>query len=593
MDLVSLASETSTPMYLLILLLLGGLGGLLIGMKMLQESTEKLATGGLKKLFTKTANSKLAGVGIGTLATMIMQSSGATTIMVVGFVNAGVMSLAQATCYIMGANIGTTITAQLVALGGLSSNSFPLTQILISFTFIGAFIQMMFKKKFPKLAEVGNFIAGLGLIFLGLDVMTNNMKAIFLNEAIKNALTTITNPFLLLFIGIVLTVIAQSSSAVTSILLAVAISGTMIGGSGNGILYVILGTNIGSCSTALISAIGSSTNGKRTAVIHLLFNLFGSLLFFIMLIFFKDFMSLTFAKMFPDSTATQIAMFHTFFNLTCTIIFLPFTKVFVFLSKKIVPDKVDKSKGKKHELIKNLLPKDTTIYQGNVFLDPRLLQTPEVALEQAVKFYNSMADAAMSDLRLAISGFKEKNLDIASEVDSIEMDVLKMSKDLTSFLVSISSSGVSSSSSKRISRMLLDISDIVRLTEVADNITGYTRHEVNDKLNFSPIVFTQIDDMTKLLEKQFEQSKEITNHPSLELLKLTRQTEDDIDNQRTLMSKGHLDRLADGTCDAQNSNVFFNLVSNLERCGDHLNFISERSCQDLITDKNDSITLHP
>ena len=161
MNLPFLATETNqTPMYLCILLLLGGLGGLLIGMKMLQESTERLATGGLKKLFTKTANSKLAGVGIGTLATMIMQSSGATTIMVVGFVNAGVMSLTQATCYIMGANIGTTITAQLVALGGLSSSSFPLTQILISFTFIGAFVQMLFKKKFPKIAEADNFIAG-------------------------------------------------------------------------------------------------------------------------------------------------------------------------------------------------------------------------------------------------------------------------------------------------------------------------------------------------------------------------------------------------------------------------------------------------
>lgn len=593
MNLPFLATETNqTPMYLCILLLLGGLGGLLIGMKMLQESTERLATGGLKKLFTKTANSKLAGVGIGTLATMIMQSSGATTIMVVGFVNAGVMSLTQATCYIMGANIGTTITAQLVALGGLSSSSFPLTQILISFTFIGAFVQMLFKKKFPKIAEAGNFIAGLGLIFLGLDVMTTNMKAIFLNDAIKNALTTISNPFLLLAIGVILTIIAQSSSAVTSILLAVAISGAMIGGSGNGILYVILGTNIGSCSTAILSAIGSTTNGKRTAVIHLLFNLFGSIIFFIMLYFWKDFMDMTFVKLFSESTATQIAMFHTFFNVTCTIIFLPFTKVFVFLSKKLIPEKKADIKNKKYKLVKNLLPLSENMYQGSDFLDARLLQTPEVALEQAIKFYHAMASSAMADLKLSIRGFTEKNKNLSEDVTKIEMDVLTMSKELTEFLVQISANGVSSGSSKRISRMLLDISDIVRLTEVADNITGYTRHEVDESLVFSDIVFSQIDEMLLLLEKQFNQCEKITEHPSLDLLEKTRTTEDEIDNQRTLMARGHLDRLSSGQCSAQNSNVFFNLVSNLERCGDHLNFISERSCQDLITDKT-SLAIRP
>lgn len=592
MNITLLQNDISTPMYINILMLLGGLGALLIGMRMLQESTEKIATSGLKKLFTKTANSKLAGVGIGTIATMIMQSSGATTIMVVGFVNAGVMSLTQATCYIMGANIGTTITAQLVALGGLSSSQFPLTTILIALTFVGVFMQMIFKRKFYKASEIGNFIAGLGLLFLGLDVMTTNMKIIFLNETITTFLTTINNPFLLLAIGVVLTIIAQSSSAITSILLAVAMAGTIIGGSGNGILFVILGTNIGSCSTALLSAIGSSTNGKRTAVIHLLFNTIGSILFFIVLYYFKDFMSLTFAKWFPDSTSTQIAMFHTFFNLVCTIIFLPFTKVFVYLSKKLVPESEPEKKTSKYKLTKNLLPANKVITSGNDFLDPRLLQTPEVALEQAVKYYHEMAKSSIKDLNIALSAFKNRDLNTSTDVENIEKNVLLMSKELTSYLVSISANGVSSTSSKRISRMLLDISDIVRLTEVADNITGYTRHEVNDNLTFSNIVFNQMKDMQDLLNLQFNQVEEISENPSLSLLKKTREVEDKIDNLRTIMVKGHLDRLASGECKPVNSNVFFNLVSNLERCGDHLNFISERSCQDLIGPKEE-VTLHP
>ena len=337
---LTLVEAETTPVWIPILLLLGGLGALFIGMSMLQSATEKLATGGLKKLFEKTASSKLAGVGIGTLSTMIMQSSGATTVMVVGFVNAGVMTLAQAATYIMGANIGTTITAQIVALGGLSSSSFPLTETIIALTLAGTLIKMAFKKKHPKIALAGDLLAGLGLLFLGLETMTSNLEILFLsNESFKSFLTSLTNPFLLLFLGIILTVLSQSSSAVTSIVLAMAMAGAVIGGSGNGVLYLILGSNIGSCSTALLSSIGATANGKRTAMIHLLFNVLGSLIFFVVLLCWPSAMELTLAKLFPDNPSLQIAMFHTFFNLLCTILFLPFVNVFVKLSKFMVKDK--------------------------------------------------------------------------------------------------------------------------------------------------------------------------------------------------------------------------------------------------------------
>lgn len=569
-------SAETTPIYIYVLLLLGGLGALLIGMRMLQEATEKLSTTGLRKLFDKTAKSKLAGVGIGTLATMIMQSSGATTVMVVGFVNAGAMTLSQAVPYIMGANIGTTITAQIVALGGLSSDVFPLTEIIILMTLVGAIMNMLFSKKHPKVALVGDLLSGLGLLFLGLNVMTENMEAMFLeNEAISTFLTDITNPFLLLFIGIVLTVIAQSSSAVTSIVLALAMAGAVIGGSGNGVLYVILGSNIGSCSTALLSAIGSTTNGKRTAVIHLLFNVFGSLLFFIILLCWPSCMEMTFAKMFPDNPATQIAMFHTFFNVICTILFLPFSELFVKLSRKIVPDK--KEKKEHYDL-----------------LDPRFLETPELALTQAIQFYHQMAKKAFDDLTLSLKGFQKRDESVNDEVDKIEREVLTMSKELTSFLVDISAKGVSSASSQRISRMQLDIADIVRLTEVADNITGYTRHEIHDELSFSTVVYTELDDMEKELQTQFNQVDEIVEKPSLDLLKETRASENRIDALRTKMVKEHLDRLTKGECKPQNSNVFINLVGNLERCGDHLNFIAERACQELSPSSDEPmVSLHP
>lgn len=569
-----LVDSEATPIWIPILLMIGGLGALFVGMNMLQCSTEKLATGGLKKLFAKTAKSKFAGVGIGTLATMIMQSSGATTIMVVGFVNAGVMSLVQAATYIMGANIGTTITAQIVALGGLTSSSFPLTEIIISLTLVGVLLRLFLGKKFPKVALAGDMVTGLGLLFLGLETMTSNMQSIFLNDQnLKNALTSLTNPFLLLLIGIVLTALAQSSSAVTSIVLAMAMAGAVIGGEGNGVLYLILGSNIGSCSTALLSAIGSTTNGKRASIIHLLFNVFGSLIFFIILICWKDAMKLTFERWFPNNPATQIAMFHTFFNLVCTILFLPFTKGLVFLATKIIPEK-----GKKTE---------------SDLLDPRFLTTPELALTQAISYYHIMAKAALDDLNTSLQAFMDKK-QIEEKINKEETRVLKMSKELGAFIVEIAGKGVSPKSQKRISRMQLDIADIVRLTEVADNIISYTRHEIEENLVFSPAVMNDLQEMQKNINAMFAQTTLVLDHPDLERLNKARSIEDAIDKQRTDMVNAHLKRLERGECKPQSSNVFINLVGNLERCGDHLNFIAERSCSDLNKgDENSNISLHP
>ena len=563
---LTLVEAETTPVWIPILLLLGGLGALFIGMSMLQSATEKLATGGLKKLFEKTASSKLAGVGIGTLSTMIMQSSGATTVMVVGFVNAGVMTLAQAATYIMGANIGTTITAQIVALGGLSSSSFPLTETIIALTLAGTLIKMTFKKKHPKIALAGDLLAGLGLLFLGLETMTSNLQILFLsNESFKSFLTSLTNPFLLLFLGIILTVLSQSSSAVTSIVLAMAMAGAVIGGSGNGVLYLILGSNIGSCSTALLSSIGATANGKRTAMIHLLFNVLGSLIFFVVLLCWPSAMELTLAKLFPDNPSLQIAMFHTFFNLLCTILFLPFVNVFVKLSKFMVKDK------------KGSVESD--------LLDPRFLSTPELALSQALSFYHLLANQSLSLLDISLDAFLDKDETKAEEINASKEKIAKMAKELSTFLVSVGDKGLAPSSSGKISRMQLDIADILRLEEVAENIVGYTRHEVSDELTFSSVVKDDLCRMKKMLEEMFSLVSKTLDKPDLQNLRLIHRKEDEIDALRSGMIAGHLERLEQGKCKPQSSNVFINLVGNLERCGDHLNFIAERNCSHLLPEE--------
>ena len=252
----------------LVLELCGGLGAFLIGMNMMSDSMSRLAHGRLKSMLNKTANNRIAGVGIGAAVTMIIQSSSATTVMVVGLVNAGIMTLFQATAVIMGANIGTTITAWIASLGSLDVSAF-----LLVLAVVGVFMTMFSKTE--KVKVIGNVFAGLGLIFVGLGVMSDSMDPELhpeIMEVIRNALSVVKNPFLLLLIGVVATGIVQSSSAVTSIVVVLAMSGVLIGGTGDGVYYVIIGSNIGTCVTAMISSIGANPNARRAAVIHLLFN---------------------------------------------------------------------------------------------------------------------------------------------------------------------------------------------------------------------------------------------------------------------------------------------------------------------------------
>ena len=311
----------------LIFKMLSSLGALLIGFKMLSENIEKLATNRLKKLFNKTSNNKLAGVGIGIVTTAIVESSAATTVMVVGLVNAGAMSLYQAAAVIMGANIGTTVTAQIVAL-----QSFNFGDFAIILTFIGIAMATFIKRDGIK--TLGLALAGLGLVFFGLGFLKEAMLELNTEyEGIQKLLKSISNPFVLLLIGTAFTALVQSSTAITTILISMAAAGIVIGGTGNGILFVILGTNIGTCVSALISSVGANSNAKRASFIHLLFNMFGALVFFIFLVSYKGFMEDTFASWFNGHPETQIAMFHTFFNITCTLIFLPLTNLFVWISK--------------------------------------------------------------------------------------------------------------------------------------------------------------------------------------------------------------------------------------------------------------------
>ena len=546
--------------------LLAGLGILLVGFKMLSDNIEKLANSGLRRLFDKTSNNRFVGVGIGAAATALIQSSGATTIMVVGFVNAGVMSLMQAAAIIMGANIGTTITAQIVAL-----NSFNIAVYAMLLAFIGMFTTMIFKKE--KIKTIGYATAGLGLVFVALEMMKNAMATDLMADTLQNLFSTISNPFLLLLLGIVFTAAMQSSSAVTSILITMVTAGIAIGGGSatelnNSALYIVLGSNIGSCVTALLSSVGASPNAKRASIIHLLFNTIGAIIVFIILICWPGFMENTFDRWFPGVPGTQLAMFHTFFNVVMTLLFLPFINLFVKAATFLVRDK-------KKE-------------QEEGFIDNRFLKTPAVAINQAAKETLRLGYLAMDNLNASIDCFISKKMDKASDVNNNNANIERLNQEILSYLIKVSSSGITGNDEKLVSKLHHIVNDFYRLAEISDNMIKYTKHIANGEFDFSDKVYEQISELRVKLNKQFENVSQIYQDQTNELIGEVDSLENEIDNMRSNMINGHIERLERGECSPQSSGVYINLVSNLERAGDHLEYIAHNIVDDyipLISDK--------
>ena len=516
---------TTQEIIFFIVKVLAGTGVFLVGVSMLTANIEQLATSKIRKIFNKTANKKLVNVGIGTLTTAFIQSSGVTTVLIVGFVNVGLINLAQATALIMGANIGTTITAQIAAL-----SAFPITTYLELLSFIGIMIAMLCQKDRTK--KVGYIIAGLGLVFIGLKIMSDAMQTN--RETLQGIFEVVTNPFFLLFIGILVTAIVQSSSATTSVIIAMSVAGLTIGTGRNEVLYIILGTNIGSCVTALMSSFGASPNAKRASLIHLLFNVFGSVLFF-------------------NSTATQIAMFHTFFNVTCTIIFLPFSNLFVKLSQLIIKDKKESLEI--------------------TYLDERIINSASLAITQLEKEMILLSDVAMSSFRLSYQSFVERDV---SRVDEIQQGIDKanrISQNIINYLIKVSAK-CTVQEEQYISNIHNSIGDIMRIAEIADNFTKYTRNEVTKHIEFSDQVMTEIKNMIGEIEKLYSLTKDVVTSKNDKLLIQVDEVEEGIDNLRKRLIDAHIERLNKGICKAESSGIFINLVSNLERLGDHLTYIA-------------------
>ena len=522
-----------------VLVTLGGLGVFLFGMKILGDYLQNAAGDRIKNMLGKVGNNRFAAVGIGTAVTAVIQSSSATTVMVVGFVNAGIMTLFQATGIIMGANIGTTITAQIVALSVL-----PVTEFFVMLTGIGFFLTMISK---PKVKTAGMIIAGFGMIFSGLYIMSAAMNTVSEMEQIRNLFAAADDPFLLFFIGLAITGIVQSSSATTGILITMAGSGLV---TLRAALFATLGINIGTCVTALLAGIGANANAKRASVIHLLFNCFGSLVFFILCYFAP--VDKWLAAAFPE-IETQIAMFHTFFNVITTLVLVWFIKPLVKLATLMVPERKKKSEVSPLK-----------------FADERLLSSPAVALGQVRRELMRKLDEAYANLTLSLQAITEVDLTRQGEFDSRDRGIMDSKSALVKYLILLSDTEPGVEAETEIATYHKTISDIDRIADLSQNVMEFTLALKENSARISDTGRAELEEMRAALdalkagvEEEFER-KDISLAGEIEAL------EQKVDEMYLKMEEGHLARMRSGECTAFTATIYIPLINNLERIGDHL-----------------------
>lgn len=533
-----------------IIQLLAGMGVFLFGMQTMSDGLEKSAGKSIRKLFSKISNNRLIGVSIGTVSTAVVQSSTAVSVMVLGFVNAGIMNLYQSTAIIMGANIGTTFDSLLYML-----NDFPIAEYLMLLAPIGVVMLMVDKK--GKLGKISEGLIGLGLLFIGLELMSSSFSG---SEPIKAFLTNIflsvNNPLLLIIIGMVVTAILHSSSLVTAIIILLV--SNLTGGFSvvNG-FYIILGSNMGTCFTALVASIGTNVNAKRTAFIHFFFNFIGVVLFLAFMLPAEQFFINFFTKISGGIASVQIAFFSIIFNILSTIIFLPFIKQIVWVSEKVVKDK------SKNETAK-----------GFTYLDERFLESPSIALEQVLKEIVSMFSLARNNLDLAMKDVIDKSDKNAQLVEENENKLDFLNHGITNYITQLSSHNLSATDEKLLGALYHVVSDIERIGDHALNCSEFAQIVVSSNINLSEDAIEEIKSMYQRVAQLCDVSQLTFEKRDKKLFSAIAKLEDEIDDMKKKFTDNHIARLRKGGCAVESSSVFFELTTNLERIGDHLTNIA-------------------
>lgn len=540
-----------------ILQLIAGIGIFLVACQMMSSNLETASSARLKSLFSRMSNSRMLGVGIGTVATAAIQSSGATTVMVIGFVNVGIMSLAQAATIIYGANIGTTVTAQIVALGLSSGGGISTTVIFAAFAGLGAFIELFSKKDTWK--TWGGIITGFGMLFVGLSLMSKSMDALAKLQEIKDFLASIEHPLMLVLFGAILTAIVQSSSVVTSIALTMAVTGLISLNQG---IYLTMGSNIGSCVVAIIAGLTSGLNAKRTALIHLLFNCFGVFIFLIAA-WIMHLVTLgalnygvIFETMFPGAPQLQLAMFHTIFNCCTVCIILPLTDYLVKLVCKMIPEKpvaIDEDVNAPHFH----------------FVDEQMLRTPAIAVNQVKLEIENMAAVAIHNFNLAMDIISTVNFDKMDEFNENEKQLNYLNRNLIPYIVHLNNLPISEEDNRYLATAIRTIGDLERVGDYAVNLTEYAELLQNFKETFSKDLLFEVEQLRETMGSLYQATmKTYMDHDFDALIEVNRY-EDQVDDMVARIEKMHLQRLMDGIYPASVGQVYQEFASDAERIADH------------------------
>ena len=537
-----------------ILTLLAGIGIFLIACQMMSSNLESASSSRLKKLFSKAAKSKLLGVGIGTIGTAAIQSSGATSVMTIGFVNAGIITLSQAATIIYGANIGTTVTAQIVALGMFGGgNSISTTIIFSAFAGLGAFMLLFSKKSSAQ--TWGGILAGFGMLFVGLSLMSASMKDFAALDGVKTFLASIGNPILLVVLGAILTAIIQSSSVMTSIALTMVVTGLISLDQG---IYLTMGSNIGSCAVAIIAGMTSGINAKRTALIHLLFNCSGVVVFLLIALVLSisgTGFGFLFEAMFPGAPQTQLAMFHTIFNVLTVVLILPMNEALVKLVCRMIPE-----------------PKKADDEPLRLkFVDGNMLRTPPLAVAQTKKEIIWMSELAIMNFDRAIKIITTLDFGERQVFDKTEEEINYINRTLVDFVVQLSNrSGLNERDHLYLATTFRSIRDIERIGDYAENIVEYAEALSSAGLTFSEEALGEISSLHGLIHKLYRKAMEAYETEDLKVMDEANEIEEQIDDFTKLMEDNHIARLNAGVCTPAAGAQYLELSSNSERIADHL-----------------------
>lgn len=516
--------------------ILGGLGLFLYGMQMMSAGLQKAAGKKLERIIEILTTNRFMGVLVGIIVTGIIQSSSATTVMVVGFVNAGIMNLSQATGVILGANIGTTVTGQLVSLS--------ISEIAPIAVGIGMIIWMTTKKdSYKNLAEI---LIGLGILFFGMEFLSGSLKPLRELESFKTMMISLSdNPLLGVLVGFCLTFIVQSSSASIGMLIALASLDALPLSAALPILY---GDNIGTCTTALISSIGASKNGKRAAIIHLSFNVIGTLLFVLFLT--KPITSIVTA-MDPTDVGRQIANAHTIFNISNVIIQFPFAFILIKIAMWIVPETDEKSEEKLTR-----------------YIDDRILETPTIAMKSVINETINMGNIANESLTYAMTGLLENQSSKAKHAFILEKKINILERLITDYLVKLSNKDINESDRKYIDGLFNSVNDIERIGDHADNIAELAVTINDNHIVFSEDSKTSLTLMYQKTQKTFELALEVMDNPTRMTIDEVIALEAEMDCLQKEARKAHFARLNSNECSSESGVYYLEIINNLERISD-------------------------